>query len=123
MEECLFCNIAAKKLPADILYEDGDVLVFKDIHPSAPIHYLVIPKAHIPSVMHLEKEHEQIVGKIIRGAKHAAEMLKLKGYKLNFNVGKEGGQAVDHIHLHLMGGWKNAAKAHEEIVEAFRRQP
>ncbi len=103
--DCVFCKIATEEIPADFVYEDEQVFVIKDIRPSAPIHYLVIPKEHIQSIIHLEDNHQEIISKLIFTAKGAAEKLGLKGYKLVFNVGREGGQMIDHLHLHLLGGW------------------
>lgn len=103
--DCVFCKIAKKEIKSDIVYEDKDVLVFKDIKPSAPAHYLIIPKEHIQSIAHLQKNHNEIIAKVIYAAKGVAEKLGLKGYKLVFNVGREGGQIIDHLHLHLLGGW------------------
>jgi histidine triad (HIT) family protein len=103
--DCLFCKIISKEIPAEIIYEDNSAVVFKDAHPSAPIHYLVVPKEHIQSIMHLESNHQEIISKLIFTAKNVAEEMDLKGYKLVFNVGREGGQIVDHLHLHLLGGW------------------
>ncbi len=103
--KCIFCNIIKKEIPSDILYEDGAVIVFKDAHPSAPVHYLVVPKEHIQSIAHLEGNHKEVLSSMIYMAKNMAEKLHLKGYKLVFNVGREGGQVIDHLHLHLLGGW------------------
>ena len=105
MNDCLFCKIAKGEIPSDVVFEDDDVKIFKDIHPKAPIHYLIIPKAHIQSIAHLEADHNDIIAKLIYAAKREAEKAGLKGYKLSFNVGKEGGQEVDHLHLHVLGGW------------------
>ena len=105
MENCIFCKIANKQIPSDIVYETKDVLVFKDIKPSAPFHFLIVPKKHIQSIAHLEKGHKDILAEMIYAAKTVAEKVGLKGYKLVFNVGKEGGQIIDHLHLHLLGGW------------------
>lgn len=103
--DCIFCKIANKEIPSEFFFEDEKVFVIKDIHPKAPIHYLVIPREHIQSIIHLENNHQEIISKIIFAAKATAEKLGLKGYKLVFNVGKEGGQIIDHLHLHLLGGW------------------
>ncbi len=105
MENCIFCKIAKKEVVAEVIFEDAGVMAFKDIRPSAPVHYLVIPKEHIQSIAHLQGNHTEIISKLIFTAKNLAEKVGLKGYKLLFNVGKEGGQAVDHLHLHLIGGW------------------
>jgi histidine triad (HIT) family protein len=104
---CIFCKILNKELPADIIYEDEKILAFKDIHPKAPIHILIIPKDHIISVDHLKEENKELIGELILAAKKIAEMKGLStGYKLTINVGKDGGQEVDHLHLHLLGGKK-----------------
>lgn len=103
--DCLFCKISKNELLSDTVYEDSDVKVFKDIYPKAPVHLLVIPKIHIQSIAHLEADHNDIIVRLIYTAKHIAESRGLKGYKLVFNVGREGGQTIDHLHLHLLGGW------------------
>lgn len=105
--DCIFCKIAKKEIPSDLVFENKDLIVFKDINPSAPVHYLVVPKEHIQSIAHLEGNHKDILASLIYTAKDEAKKLGLKGYKLVFNVGREGGQVVDHLHLHLLGGWKN----------------
>ncbi len=103
--DCIFCKIVKKEIPSDFLYEDDSISVFKDIRPSAPVHYLIVPKEHIQSIAHLEGNHKEVLASIIYTAKNMAEKLNLKGYKLVFNVGREGGQVIDHLHLHLLGGW------------------
>lgn len=103
--DCIFCKITKKELPTEFLYEDGQVLAFKDIRPSAPVHILVVSKDHIQSIAHLEGNHRNILAALIYTAKDLAEKHRLKGYKLVFNVGREGGQVIDHLHLHLLGGW------------------
>jgi histidine triad (HIT) family protein len=104
--DCVFCGIANKKIPTEILREDELTVAFRDIHPIAPVHVLVIPKKHIESVAHLTEEDEKLMGRMIMTAKEIAEDLKIseKGYKLLFRVGRHGGQEVGHIHLHLLGG-------------------
>lgn len=103
--DCIFCKISKGELDSETVYEDSDVKVFKDIHPKSPVHLLVIPKIHIQSIAHLEADHNEVIAKLIYTAKHVAEAQGLKGYKLVFNVGREGGQVVDHLHVHLLGGW------------------
>lgn len=105
--DCLFCKIASGAVVSDAVYEDEDIKVFKDIHPKAPVHFLVIPKTHIQSIAHLESGHSDMVVKLIYTAKRMASEQGLTGYRLVFNVGREGGQVVDHLHLHLLGGWGN----------------
>lgn len=103
--DCVFCTIARKEIPAEIAMETDSLLAFKDIKPSAPVHYLVIPKEHIQSIAHLEGNHKEVLAGIIYASKDLANKLGLTGYKLVFNVGRDGGQVVDHLHLHLLGGW------------------
>ncbi len=105
MNDCVFCRIAKKEIPAEVIFEDEDVMVFEDKKPSAPMHYLVIPKEHIQSVARLKNNHKEIISKLIFTAKELAEKAGLKGYKLLFNVGRDGGQVIDHLHMHLLGGW------------------
>lgn len=102
--DCIFCKIAAKEAPSDIIYEDEETIVIKDIHPKASVHLLLIPKKHIVSVAQLEESDKVLVGSLVLTAKKIADSQGLKGYKLVFNVGREGGQMVDHLHLHLLGG-------------------
>lgn len=104
--DCVFCKIIKKELPAEVLHESEDIVIISDIRPSAPIHYLVIPKRHISSIKDIAREDEALIGSLVGKAKEAADKLSLSGYKLVFNVGRDGGQIVDHIHLHLLGGWK-----------------
>ena len=102
---CIFCKIIKKEIPAKIFYEDEKVIIFESTGHAAPIHYLSVPKEHIQSIAHLEGNHRDILSEIIYAAKEAAQKLGLRGYKLVFNVGREGGQVIDHLHLHLLGGW------------------
>ncbi|MBI2278888.1 MAG: HIT domain-containing protein [Candidatus Brennerbacteria bacterium] len=104
-ENCVFCRILKKEISADFAYEDDAVAVFADIKPSAPVHYLVVPKRHVDSVMALDDTDGVLAGALILAAKKVAAAKGLKGYRLVFNVGREGGQVVDHLHLHLIGGW------------------
>jgi len=105
--DCLFCKIIKKEIPSEIVYEDKKVLAFKDIHPKAPVHLLIVPKKHIPSVDHLELRDKGLMGELILTAKKIARKLKLKGYRLQINVGRDGGQIIDHLHLHLLSGKLN----------------
>jgi len=104
MEDCIFCKIAKKEIPAEIVWEDDEAVVFKDIKPKAPVHLLIVPRAHIESVKDLKDEHQSLAAKLIYVARDVAAEQGLNGYKLTFHVGREGGQIVDHIHLHLLGG-------------------
>lgn len=103
--DCIFCKISIGEISSETVYEDSEVKVFKDLHPKAPVHLLVIPRIHIQSIAHLEANHNDVIAKLIYTAKKVAEDRGLTGYKLLFNVGREGGQVIDHLHLHLLGGW------------------
>lgn len=104
--DCLFCKIINKEIPTDFLHEDEDILAFRDIHPLAPVHILVIPKKHIETVANIEEKDAELMGKIIWLAKNLAEKegIAKNGYKLLFRVNQYGGQEVPHLHLHLIGG-------------------
>jgi len=102
MTDCIFCKIANKEIPSTIEYEDDLCMIFHDINPAAKIHLLVIPKKHIPTIADLEPEDEKLVGHMIGKARDIAKKLKINGYRLLYRVGKEGGQEVFHIHMHLM---------------------
>ncbi|MCD6148838.1 histidine triad nucleotide-binding protein [bacterium] len=108
---CIFCQIINKEAPAEIVYEDEKIIAFKDIHPVAPVHILVVPKRHIDSVEDLKEKDRELAGRLILVAKEVAQQFSINksGYKLVFNVGRGGGQIIDHIHLHLIGGWKKNA--------------
>lgn len=105
-EDCIFCKIANKEMPASIEYEDTQTIAFWDINPKAPIHILIIPKKHIPSIADLKPGDDEEVAKMIMIAKKIAEDKGIahSGYKLIFNVRDHGGQIIDHLHLHLLGG-------------------
>ena len=108
MEDCLFCKIIKGEIPSTKVYEDGNVLAFKDINPAAPIHILVIPKKHIESLAHMQKEDEAIVGKIYGVINKIAEEKGFKdnGYRVIVNCGKDAGQEVMHLHFHILAGAK-----------------
>lgn len=112
--DCIFCKIISKEIPANVIYEDDDVSVFKDINPIAPVHVLIIPKRHIVSVVDIEESDIMIMGKLILAAKKIAVDLKISdgGYKLLIRVGKNGGQEVDHLHMHLVGGARLSENIH-----------
>ena len=104
--ECIFCKIAKGALPSNTLFENAEVKAFRDIRPKAPVHIIVIPKVHIASVAELTDRDDGATAAMLRAAKDIAKEAGLAGYKLLFNVGREGGQVVDHLHLHILGGWK-----------------
>lgn len=114
MEDCLFCKIINGDIPSEKVYEDEEILAFKDINPAAPVHILVIPKKHIASLAHMEKEDEIIVGKIYGVINKIAEEqgVKESGYRVIVNCGRDAGQEVMHLHFHLLAG----AKFGEKIV-------
>jgi histidine triad (HIT) family protein len=102
--ECIFCDIANKKQEANIVYEDTKCLAFHDIHPKASVHILVIPKKHIESVNDAKQEDAPLLGELLLAIKEiAAQQGVQQGYKLAVNVGRKGGQIVDHLHIHLLG--------------------
>lgn len=104
-EDCIFCKIVRKEVPADVMYEDEEFLAFKDIKPSAPTHLLVIPKQHIASLDHFGVEDKELMGKLLYTIQKVARMNNLKGYRIIMNVGREGGQVIDHAHFHLQAGY------------------
>lgn len=114
MTDCIFCDIVEKKQPTEFLFENSELIVINDIHPAAPVHLLVLPKEHIESVIALNDNHKDLVSRLIYVARDMAKKKELSGYKLVFNVGKNGGQVIPHIHLHLLGGWIDR-KSIEEI--------
>lgn len=106
MSQCIFCKIANGELPATKVYEDELALAFRDLHPQAPTHILIIPRKHIATLNDLEAEDAELMGRIFLVAKQLAvtEGLAEAGYRTVFNCNEAGGQAVYHIHLHLLGG-------------------
>jgi len=106
MNECIFCQIINKAIAGDIVYEDDRFMVFRDVNPKAPIHLLVVPKEHISSINDLKEKDKELMGALILTAKKVAEQegFVSSGYKLLFNVGRGGGQLVDHVHLHILSG-------------------
>ncbi len=108
MKDCIFCKIIKKEEKADIIHENDNFVVFKDISPKAPIHLLIAPKRHIKSVKELEDK--DLAGEMILLAKKIGEENNLEGYKLVINVGEKGGQIINHIHLHFLGGEKEDLK-------------
>jgi histidine triad (HIT) family protein len=105
MEDCLFCKIAAKKIPGKIVYEDDQVFAFEDINPQAPVHILISPRKHLVSLTEASEEDVPLLGHILLvAAKLARERQLLDGYRTVFNNGRGAGQSVFHLHLHLLGG-------------------
>ena len=106
MEDCLFCKIIKGEVPSQKVYEDEEILAFKDIHPAAPIHILVIPKKHIDSLAQMQVEDEEMIGKIYHVINQIAEEqgFKEKEHRVIVNCGKDGGKEVMHLHFHLLAG-------------------
>ena len=110
----VFTKIINREIPVDILYEDDEIIAFKDIHPLAPVHVLIIPKREIPTIDDLQDDEALLVGRMVIVARNIARDLNIseKGYKLLFRVGRDGGQEVPHIHLHLIGGVRLSENIH-----------
>lgn len=104
--DCIFCRIAAGTIPSTKVFEDERVFAFRDLHPVAPTHVLVIPKEHIASTAHAVETHEALLGHLLLVAAKVAEQegLMTKGFRVVTNTGADGGQTVDHLHLHVLGG-------------------
>jgi histidine triad (HIT) family protein len=115
VDNCIFCKIVAKQIPSSVVYEDEDVLAFKDINPAAPVHLLLIPKLHVSTLSDSTEEHTVLLGKLLALApklaaehgiavKQDADGQRSGGYKTLINTGPDGGQEVYHLHLHVYGG-------------------
>ena len=104
--DCIFCQIVSGKIPADIVYQNEEVIAFRDIEPQAPVHLIIIPKRHMPSLVHLSEADSSLVGHMVVIANQLAkrEGVADSGYRLVISCGNEGGQLVPHLHLHLLGG-------------------
>jgi histidine triad (HIT) family protein len=107
-DPCIFCSIVKENHPEKILYQNDSLVVFKDIHPGAPVHLLVVPKKHIRAVNQLTDEDRGILADMIFAGREMARQhgIAESGYRLFFNVERGGGQMIFHLHLHLMGGWE-----------------
>ncbi len=106
MEDCIFCKIINKEIPAKIIYEDEYIVAFEDINPKAPVHLLIIPKDHFSSLNDIPADKQELLGHIVLQARKLAEKKGIKdmGYRIVLNTGKNSGQEVFHIHFHLLGG-------------------
>ena len=106
MEDCVFCDIIEGKMSGKIVYQDEDVIALEDIGPQAPVHILVMPKKHIPTLLDLTEDDEKLIGKIVLVANEIATKYNIgkNGFRIVFNCNKDAGQSVPHIHMHLMGG-------------------
>ncbi len=103
MEDCIFCKIIRGNFKTEFLHQDDQCVAFFDIHPKAPVHLLIVPKDHWPTVSEMGISRKELMGHLLYIATQLAEKENLEGYKLLFNVGRAGGQEVFHVHLHLMG--------------------
>ena len=106
MTDCLFCKMVSGEIQPDVVFEDDDVLAFRDVNPQAPVHVLVIPKSHIATTNELTPEHAALIGKMVLAARQIAadEGVDEPGYRMVMNCNPEAGQSVYHIHLHMLGG-------------------
>ncbi|MDR3710702.1 MAG: histidine triad nucleotide-binding protein [Capsulimonadaceae bacterium] len=110
MSDCIFCKIARHEIPARVLFENDDLFAFHDINPQAPVHIVIIPKVHVENVLSASDEHTGILGKLLRAAAGAATQTGIAetGFRVVLNNGVDGGQSVDHLHVHVLGGRKLA---------------
>ena len=108
MNECIFCNIIAKKMEAQYVYEDDRIVVFADIAPQAPYHWLIVPRKHIATINDLQSDDNELIGHMVQVAAKLAQDYNFaeKGYRVLFNCNSDGGQVVYHIHLHVLAGRK-----------------
>ena len=106
MTDCIFCQIVAGRIPSQLVYQDEEVFAFRDINPQAPVHILIIPKQHISSLARLTQAESRLTGHMVAVANQLAkeEGISESGYRLSINSGREGGQLVPHLHMHLLGG-------------------
>ncbi len=106
MSDCIFCKIAAREIGSTIIYEDEEFLAFRDINPVAPTHVLLIPKRHVSSLLEVPEEDAPLMGRMLTLAAELAGQLGLAkdGFRVVINTGRDGGQTVAHLHLHLLGG-------------------
>ena len=104
--DCIFCQIVAGKIPSQTVYQDEEVIAFRDINPQAPVHVLIIPRQHIPSLAGLTQADLPLIGRMVDVANQLAgeESISERGYRLAISCGEEGRQAVPHLHMHLLGG-------------------
>lgn len=107
MDDCIFCKIAKGEIPSKKVYEDEDAYAFHDINPAAPVHLLLIPKLHIASLADADSSHQALLGKLLLLAPKLAQQHGLNtGFKTTIHTGRDGGQVVFHLHMHIMGGVK-----------------
>lgn len=107
MLDCIFCKIVNKEIGTSLIYEDADCVVFSDLHPKANTHLLVVSKCHIPSIKEITYADSKLLGNLLNVCRISAKKLKLKGYRLQINVGSDGGQEIFHLHIHLLSNSKS----------------
>ena len=108
--DCIFCKIVKGDIPSNKIYEDDDVIAFHDIHPITKVHFLIVPKLHIESLMSCDTQHHGLLGKMLLLAPQLALEQGLKGFRTMINTGREGGQEVFHMHVHVFGGGETLPK-------------
>ena len=108
--DCIFCKIVNGSIPSKKIYEDDDVIAFNDIKPSAKVHFLIVPKLHVETLKDCNVTHQVLLGKILLLAPKIAQEQGLAGFKTLINTGREGGQEVFHLHIHVLGGWETIPK-------------
>ncbi|MBP9020565.1 MAG: histidine triad nucleotide-binding protein [Syntrophobacterales bacterium] len=106
MEGCIFCKIVKGEIPSKKVYENDEVLAFDDIHPAAPVHVVIVPKRHIPTLLDVKRGQDAILGELLLAANEIAEIKGVaeKGFRVAINCNKEGGQVIFHLHVHVLGG-------------------
>lgn len=110
MDNCIFCKIVGGAIPSTQIYADEDVIAFKDIHPIAPVHFLIVPRQHVDSLTQCSDAHEELLGRILLLAPRLAAEQGLQGFRTMINTGREGGQEVFHLHVHVFGGGSTLPK-------------
>lgn len=111
MSDCIFCKIVAGEIPGNRLYEDDEVIAFHDIHPMAPVHFMIVPKIHVESLAHCGAREQALLGKILLLAPQlAAEQGLDTGFRTMINTGRGGGQEIFHLHVHVFGGGDHLPK-------------
>lgn len=108
--DCIFCKIIKGDIPSTRIYEDDDVVAFNDIHPIAPVHFMIVPKLHVDSLADCEENQQVLLGKILLLAPKLAKDQGLHGFRTMINTGREGGQEVFHLHVHVFGGGQTLPK-------------
>lgn len=109
-DDCIFCKIVKGDIPSNKVYEDETLIAFHDIRPIAPVHFMIVPKQHVAGLSDCGPEHKEVLGKILLLAPRLAEKQGLKGFRTMINTGREGGQEVFHLHVHVFGGGNTLPK-------------